>query len=204
VTFALHFHEIVSLSDSLYDPWLDLYQTAFPLNEQMLVSAHNKILRDKGDGLHPDQHFLAALDTQQKLLAMARYDLMRECQAAILWYLAVRTDERSQGIGGQVYQYIMQHARREYPSLRALTYEVEDPDVTQEREWALRRIAFYQRNGARLLEGIHYDQAVGWQPPVSMKIMVHPYEEMNAEQAFILAKRVYGDALQKVGPLILD
>ena len=59
MTSELSFQEILSLDDRLYDPWLDLYQAAFPLDEQVRVSEHNQVLRNKKSGKSKHQHLLA-------------------------------------------------------------------------------------------------------------------------------------------------
>lgn len=203
----LQFHEIVSLNDELYDPWLDLYQTAFPLNEQMRVSDHNRVLRSKAKGKAKEEHLLAALDREGKLVAMARYDDLPECRAAALWYMAVVPGLRSKGIGSRLYQHILQQLGAAQPAAEALLLEVETPELThtpKERELAVKRIAFYQRNGAKLLRGIDYTQSVGWQPPVRMSIMVHPLHAMAADEAFRLAECLFEDSLQQAGPLALE
>lgn len=196
----LTFHEILSLADDLYDPWLDLYQQSFPVGEQMLVSSHNRALRDRERGVSANPHLLAALDDRKALVAMARYDAVADGDAAALWYLAVVPALRGKGVGAALYGEVVRRVRAELPSAQALLFEVEDPETTrsdEERELALRRIAFYRRNGARRLGGIRYTQSVGWQPAVPMHIMVHLLQDRGVEQAFRLAKRVFGDALQE-------
>ena len=94
----------------------------------------------------------------------------------------------------------------------AVLIEVERPDLAHtevERVLAERRIAFYRRQGARLLEGVHYVQSVGLhQPPLSMHVMLHPLQSLDAETAFCLARAVFGGAaggesITRVGPLSL-
>lgn len=204
---GLRFHEILSLGDELYDAFLDLYQISFPLNEQMLVSDHNRVLRGKEEGRSRHQHLLAALDGERVLVGMARYDLIAECRAAVLWYLAVHPDARCKGIGSAFYAEIARRVRLEGPSIRALAFEVQDPEETQspeERDLAIRRIEFYRRNGAQRLCGIHYTQSVGWQPPVPMHIMVHLWAPTDLEDVFQLSKCLFGNAVQRVKPLSLE
>jgi GNAT superfamily N-acetyltransferase len=134
------------------------------------------------------------------------YEFVPGSNAAALWYLAVTPEHRGKGIGSKVYQEIRQRIARDDPRTKALFYEVEDPDTThaaEERQLAIRRIAFYQSNGAQLLRGIHYTQSVGWQPPIPMHLMVHPYQEIEVDEVFELAQSIFQDALQQVGRLEL-
>lgn len=203
----LKYHEIVSLQDSFYDSWLDLYQAAFPVGEQMRVSEHNRALRSKADAPNDGVHYLTALDDAGALLGMTRYDVVEDAQAAALWYLATVPEARSKGIGGELYHEVRRRVQEELPSVQALIFEVEAPDMThteEERGWAVKRIAFYHRMGAQTLKGIDYVQSVGWQPPMPMWLMVHPYAIMDADEAFALAKSLLGDALQQTASLTFD
>jgi GNAT superfamily N-acetyltransferase len=207
VTPELTFHEIVSLDDAIYDAWLNLYQTAFPINEQVLVSSYNKVLRDKNSGKTKYRHLLAGLDEGGRLVGMANYDLVPRCRAAVLWYLAVAPKARNRGIGSRFYHEILARVRSEEPSVRALVFEVQDPDTicsAAERKAALRRITFYQRNGAHLLGGVDYTQSVGWQAPIPMQVMVHPLTpDLDPAQAVQVARCMLGKRLQLAGPAAL-
>ncbi len=200
----LHYHRIVSLDDPRYDDWLDLYQTAFPLNEQLRVSFLNRILRQNPPNTNTEM--LAILDADGALAGLSRYEVSPHALAAVLGYLAVQPEHRSQGVGALIYGEVRQRALKSHPSLAALFMEVEDPakiHTREEQTLAERRIRFYQRQGARLLGGIHYILSVGWQPSQSMCLMVHPYHDLTPEAAFAIAKNLFGDALSQVGPLTL-
>ena len=41
------------------------------------------------------------------------------------------------------------------------------------------------------------------QPPVPMHLMIHPLREVDARQAYNLAKDIFGNALELVGELAL-
>jgi GNAT superfamily N-acetyltransferase len=203
---SLRFAEIVTLSDDLLLPWLDLYEVAFPPSERVLVSSHLRLLKEKERGLAQDQQLLAALDGEGTLIAMAKYDFLPRCSAACLAYLAVRSDARSQGIGTRVYQEIRRQLRG--VSCRGLVLEVEIPGratSAEDAQLAARRIQFYRRLGASLLRGVDYTQTVGrHQPPIPMHVMIHPFQPMDGEEAFELARCVYGQRLERTGELVLE
>jgi ribosomal protein S18 acetylase RimI-like enzyme len=201
----LTYQELTDINDDLLLPWLDLMETAFPPTERVLPSFHLGLLRQKARGETSAHTMVAAVDAEGRFVGLLQYQLELECEAAFMWYLAVVRDLRSQGLGAQIYQ---EAVRRLAPHhLRALTFEVEIPEGAHDeetRQFALRRIAFYRRQGARLLTGIHYVQSVGsHQPSIPMHIMVHPFVPMDADAAFGLAKCVFGDALTQIGPLDL-
>jgi hypothetical protein len=137
---------------------------------------------------------------------MAKYEFLPRCSAACLAYLAVRSDARSQGIGARVYEEIRRQLRG--VSCRGLVLEVEIPGratSADDAQLATRRIQFYQRLGALLLRGVDYTQSVGQhQPPIPMHVMVHPFQPMDGEEAFELARCVYGKWLERAGELALE
>lgn len=199
-------HALTSLQDALLLPWLDLYETAFPPHEKMLVSEHLKILRQKEAGLEGQHHLLAVLDQHAHFAGLLRYQVLPEVGAAYLWYLAIEPRLRNSGLGSRVYQALIQ--RLVDAHLKMLVFEVEIPELQQHEAGqgtARRRIGFYQRQGARLVHGVDYLQYVGsHQPPTPMHLMVHPLVPLSPGDAFELAKFIFKDALRQVGDLRLE
>ena len=199
------FHEISGLQDDLLLPWLDLYETAFPANERVLVSHFLALLQMKGKGKDTCEYLLAGVDPARKLLGLACYQLMPAAGAAVLWYLAMHAEARNRGLGGEFYDHVIGLIDKSL--YQALLLEVEIPELfknDEERKRAARRINFYRRHGAYLLEGVDYLQSVGWHcPPIPMHIMVHPLRVLHAPACFALAKAYAGDALKESGRLKL-
>jgi ribosomal protein S18 acetylase RimI-like enzyme len=201
--------QLTGLDDDLLLPWLDLYETAFPPHEKMLVSAHLQALKAKAGGDAPEHVFLAAVAATGtgagQFAGLARYELIPTGRVVSLWYLAVNPALRSQGLGSQIYREILQ--RIEPGAYRAMLFEVEIPELQEKgapRDLAARRIQFYRRQGALLLGGIHYLQSVGWHQPLTpMHLMVHPLHPLSPQESFDLGKRVYGDYLAQTGDLTL-
>jgi GNAT superfamily N-acetyltransferase len=194
--------EIASRHDDLLLPWLDLYETAFPPEEKLLVSTLLRILRDKEKGLASDYYLLAAVDAQGTLVGIAAYRELDEPKVAFLWYIAVVPQARGQGVGSWLYSQVL---GRLGPGTRALLFEVEMPEREESegrRAEADRRIRFYHSRGARLLQGISHMQSVGSHvPAIPMHVMVHALAPLDAEQAFAMAKALSGSATQQVGRL---
>jgi len=218
----IRFVGLTSLQDDLLLPWLDLYETAFPAAERVLVSKH--LLTLKGTPDEPgEHHILAALADNASFAGLARYQVVPDLGAAYLWYLATAPELRSQGVGTKFYQEIVRRVTG--PAVRALVIEVEIPArasggegvaaaaenstvsaerALPERALAQRRITFYRRQGARLLEGIHYLQSVGrHQAPIPMHLMFHAFGALDAAQAFALARSLWGEQVRQVGELRL-
>lgn len=198
----MNLREITGLEDEALPRALDIFQQSFPLREQMPISWWIGFLRDKEQGSGEHRHLLGA-EKDGELIAFAYYE--DEEDGAYLWYLATRSDQRGGGVGARLFQEV---ARRAFDRGRYLFFEVELPEEAekhspQEGEIARRRIAWYRRQGARLLGGIDYVQDVGWQPPYRMTLMLAAPEPLTPEAALEIATGLLGDAVRQVGPLSL-
>jgi ribosomal protein S18 acetylase RimI-like enzyme len=201
----IKFVEIVDLEDDLFLPWLDLYETAFPPNEKVLVSHFIELLISKKEGGRVDEILLGAVNGAQELLGLAYFALMPEKETAVLWYLATWPKDRNRGLGGTIYDHIVSLIDKS--CYKGLLMEVEIPELAESEEQRLlaaRRINFYRRHGAYWLKGIDYLQSVGWhQFPTPMYILVHPFQPLDPAAAFDLVKGMAGDAVTKNGNLEL-
>jgi GNAT superfamily N-acetyltransferase len=103
----LDIRDLEAVTDDLLLPWLDLFETAFPPPERVLVSAILGILRDKASGLAQSHHLLAALEPPGQFVGMAWYELWPK-DVALLGYIAVVAERRGQGIGTRFYREIVQ------------------------------------------------------------------------------------------------
>ena len=202
---GIKFVEITRLEDDLLLSWLDLYETAFPPNEKVLVSRFIKLLKARQAGEGARETLLAAVDAAGALLGMACYALMLEKEAGVLWYLATWPKERNRGLGGVIYDHVV--SQIDPARYQGLVIEVEMPESAgndEQRQWAARRINFYRRHGARWLKGIDYWQTVGWHQPLTpMYIMIHPLQPLDALAAFELAKAALEGEVTQCGPLEL-
>lgn len=191
--------EIKDTKNPLFLDWLDIYETSFPFHERKLLSMILKQVDKINNGEDTLLHFMALIDDRKECQGIILYQLMPVQQAVCLWYLAVKADLRSKGLGGYFYD---QAVRLFDPSCyKIMILEVEIPGE-ENRIDAERRIQFYERHGARLLEGIDYIQDIGWHaPPTPMHLMIHSLQSLDAESAFTLAKGIFGDLLQQAGKI---
>ena len=177
---------ITSLQDELLLPWLELYESAFPPTERVPVAVLLGILKHKTE----DFHMLAALDEEDAFAGLAFYILPKEAggRAGFLWYLATRPDLRGQGLGAWMYRGILARLPR---AVEALYFDIEIPALATDepaRALARRRIAFYQRLGARRLTGVTSTiQAAPDRPRITLYMMAHPLAGQSAAQAYDLA-----------------
>lgn len=203
---SLSFVTLWGLQDDLLLPWLDLYETAFPPIERVLVSFFLRGLKEKSAGVEQAGEMLAALDGRHHLVGIADYEFHPSPGYTTLWYLAVSPMQRNTGIGSSIYQEVVRRATGS--GCKALLFEVEDPgdEIDPEaRRFTERRIAFYRRQGARVFRGIHYLQFVGpHQPLKSMNLMIHPFQPIDSADALKMAVTEFGDYLTQVGEVTLD
>ena len=202
-------HDVHGLTDPCLLPALKLYEQAFPLYEQMTTSFWIENLRDMPGKA---RHFLAAIDRENdEVVGMAFYEICRSAPAlavARLWYLCTREERRGQGLGSRMYGILISRLFAE--GVRAVAFEVERPDAAidhgdDQAELAARRIQWYRRNGAMLLQNVDYLQYVdNGLPPTPMYLMIHPQAPLSGEEAFRLVTEVLGLKAEAVGPLVLE
>lgn len=197
----LTFVELTDINDALLPAWLDLYETSFPPEEKILVSDFLLMLKEKARGEWEHSHMMAALDSEGKLVGILRFDALLDGDMACLWYLAVAPEARGRGMGSACLEEALRRCRE--AGARAAVLEVEIPDQAPDPEFARRRIEFYRRHGALMLQGIHYLQSVGpHQPAIPMHIMVHQFGLVTPQQAFGFVRGLFGDrAVTQVGEL---
>lgn len=204
-----YLHQIQHWQDPAFPEVLDLYQTSFPPNEQMRLSWWIRLLNElslQNGPEQPERLLYAALATgTDDVVGFAYCEVYKAQSTGFLMYLATRSDVRGQGVGAVVYQQIFEELCTRRGS-EILLFEVEKPEVMaaespQAEQLARRRIGWYQRQGARLLEGVRYVQCVGWQPPVEMALMFHSVALLTPTEAFSRAGAVFGSSLEQVEEL---
>jgi GNAT superfamily N-acetyltransferase len=214
-TKPIRYDEIVSPrspsgEDWRWSAWKRMYYDSFPENERMSERYFLRMFDEKANGEADDKHLLIMIEGQgaeTKPVGMAYYELERELSIGFLWYLAIRQGIRNKGYGTAFYSELVRRMRDNGTKL--LVFEVEIPELAEAKsaedaEWARRRIAWYRRQGAFVLEGVEYFQEVDTgKPPTRMFLMLHCLVPMDAEQGFSLAKLLFPHTLQQVGPLKL-
>ena len=198
------FYEITDINDALFMPWLDLYETAFPPEEKILVSGFFRFLNPdiKEDGV--ESRLIAALDERGEFAGLMFYRTKPEIYAFALWYLATLPALRGSGVGAGCYDEVVRRAKES--GAKFVVFEVEVPEDSPDADIARRRIEFYRRRGAKLLRGIRMLQKIGDHTrTVQMNIMVHSFEPISPQQAFEIAvKYVDNEGISQIGELSLE
>ena len=134
----------------------------------------------------PEQRFENLLAAgQYRLFAYAEGDDVRgmalvyfsgELRLAWLDYFAIRSDLRGRGLGGDLFREIVQTASEQSPKPEWLLFEVDDDyegDPGRQTECE-RRVQFYRRLGARVLENVPYKFPSAFGEPIRMRLMAYP------------------------------
>lgn len=190
----MQFHHLKSPTDPLLEPWLDLYQTAFPMEEQVLVSAVLRAFRQ-------EKQELDAVLVGESFLGLTWVE--RAAKYAVLWYVAIAESQRRHGYGGRVLELLKTRAKQE--GAKVLFLEVEQPELAPDPELARRRIAFYQRHGGLLIEGAAYRSRTGWQPDIPMHLIAIPLvSDLRSHDLRVLLLDAFAGGLTHLpDPLIL-
>jgi ribosomal protein S18 acetylase RimI-like enzyme len=194
MTTDLRLHEIASDADAAWEGWRRIYSESFPPTERM----SEQWLLGK-----PGRRLLALQDAATgAVLGIACCEAYPENGIAVLWYLAIAREHRNQRLGRVLYK----EARRLYAEsgVKALAIEVEIPGGPDDEGWAARRIDWYRRRGAFLLEGVETTVQVDTgAPPTRMWLMLHAYQRLDPQQCYALAKALFPDTLEQTGDLRL-
>ena len=190
--------EIETAHDTAWEGWNRIYYDSFPENERMSDGYFQSVLQRKANSAETNTHLLVMMPSEEpeRVIGMAYYEVDTENQAGFLWYLATQSEQRGQGYGAILYANILQRLREN--GARILLYEVEMPalasqESAQQGALAERRIGWYRRQGAAVLEGVQYFQTVDapGMEPVEMHIMAQPFAPMDAEQVFASASQSF-------------
>lgn len=198
----LQIHRIETIRDARTVPALRIYSDSFPLEEKMSVAYWLEALLSLPD---PAKHLYIATpeESADDVVAMLYAETIRgenDEQVVALWYLCTRADTRGTGVGGLIYDDLVRRVFAD--GVRALVFEVEKPEVVARSRGELaealarRRIAFYQRHGASLLDAVAYSMQVDHNaPPVAMHVMVHTPNPVNRDTALRYANIALGGSV---------
>ncbi|GIL11737.1 MAG: hypothetical protein BroJett038_04570 [Chloroflexota bacterium] len=159
---------------------LAIYEQAFPEVERDPVE--NIAASLKNPDPDTDMTRLRALAEENRVVGFTYFSTYKDYYLGFLKFIAVRQDIRGKGYGPLLLQDAIQQVRADgrratgWPYL-GLVLEVERPETAesdQDRQLRERRIQFYRRNGAVMIEGTDYiapPVALG-QPPLPFHLMV--------------------------------
>jgi GNAT superfamily N-acetyltransferase len=159
---AADVRDITNLDTALGQQVLAIYAQAFPEAERDPVEAIAASLNPADPGTEVTH--MRALVEHEAAVGFTLFSSYPEYYLGFLKFIAVREDIRGKGYGPILLQDAMEQLRADgvratgWPYL-GLVLEVERPETAenaQDRQLRERRIQFYRRNGARMIEGVDY------------------------------------------------
>jgi GNAT superfamily N-acetyltransferase len=178
--------EFHKLETDLIQQAISLYQEAFPIEERAPID----YFLSESSALSPDEqpknhqtHFWVALQ-DQRVAGLSVYTYFNSYRMGFLFYLATQPELRGRGLGAWLLTKTVELCQEDaallgtLPAL-GLVFEVERPglaDNPEEQKIRQRRISFYQRNGAILMDEIDLvtPPISEGLPPVSYHVMFLP------------------------------
>ncbi len=159
---AADIRDVHDLDTPLGQEVLRIYEEAFPEAEREPVAEMAARLK-KPDPASDVTHLRALVD-RGTVLGFTYFSSYRAYWLGFLKFIAVRADQRGSGYGPLLLRDALQQVRADGRQATGWPYlgfvlEVERPEMAEtdaERHIRQRRLAFYRRNGAVLLEGIDY------------------------------------------------
>jgi GNAT superfamily N-acetyltransferase len=159
---------------------LAIYEQAFPEAERDAVANIAASLENANPAMEV-AHFHALVE-QGEVVGFSYFSTYKQYYLGYLKFIAVRADLRGKRYGPLLLQDALQQLRADgrratgWPYL-GLVLEVERPetaDTDQDRRLRERRIQFYRRNGAVMLEGVDYvaPPVASGQPSLPFHLMV--------------------------------
>ncbi|MBN1251357.1 MAG: GNAT family N-acetyltransferase [Bacteroidales bacterium] len=142
----LIFKQIVDTNNIIYDRAISIYNNSFPENEKQLVSVIKNRIDEAKSHL-----FVGILKT--KVVCMALLWEFNNSEFILLEYLAVKENQRNKNYGSKILNFIIDKVKI---NNKYLIIEVENYLFGNNIEQRKKRINFYIKNGAYILNNVPY------------------------------------------------
>lgn len=161
----MEFKEIKQIDSNEFREAMEIYTEAFPANERH--SAH-LIAERVQEGL--SKLYVASSDDE--IIFLALLWPLKTTEFILLDYMATKVTHRAKGIASA---FLTELRKRLTSTKQYLIMEVEDPQFGDRQKEKEKRIAFYKRHGAKVLEGVRYLlPPLNGSIPTEMILMVFP------------------------------
>jgi len=169
--------EILDFDSTEFQQSLQIYSSSFPPVETKPIERIKSMLRDD-----ENYHLYAAIN-KNKVLGFSLLYFFKNLGIALLDYMAVAPENQSKGIGSIIFWHNIQELESKIANPVGLILEVqrEDGFGSTEAIRRKRRLRFYTKLGARLLEGVNYliPPQYGSEPEKTY-LMILPLKRVNS------------------------
>lgn len=184
---------------------MDIYKCSFPSNETRPVK--NVIEMLKND---TNYHLYISLN-DNSVVGVSLLYIFRSLRIGLLDYMAVLPDYQGRGTGKELFNFTFEKFSYVVPNGIGLLMEIQREKVVDPLEGTVRknRIRFYNRLGAKLLDGVNY-----LLPPMQdgieaeeLYLMIKPIEEIHylrKESVVQYIKTIYTTIYQYTDSDLLD
>ena len=168
---SIDYQQIQDVQSPFFEGAMAIYQEAFPSNERQPLS---KII-ERVDS-RKSQLYVGILNNE--VIAMALLWDFNNSPFVLLDYLAVKNNCRGKEIGAQFFQFLVQKTTK---NKQFLILEVEHYLYGKNREERQRRINFYLKNGAYLMQNVPYIlPSLDGTLPTEMLLMIAPKQAQSS------------------------
>lgn len=176
---------VMEINSEEFDRIMVIYRSIFPENERLPEAK----LAEK----IANQEFQLLVSYEElKVSFMAILCPLKETKFTLLGYVAVAENLRGKGIGEDFLKYLEKDLKQKE---EFLLLEVENPVLGDNREIKQRRLNFYRRLGAKILDNVRFLLPNLWnQTPPEMVLMIYPSYHKNYVKGELikdLINRVY-------------
>ena len=181
----LHWHAVNSCADPVVPQLLATYEDSFP--REVLVSPEVIVaLIEKGNcsDLGADVFHIGAALEDDVVVGGAVFIFLQRCNIGFINYIFVESGRRGRGVGGFIYHHLRSILERDAMALNkrqleGIVFEVEredSPTALGGPTERIRRLRFFGRMGAVILEGLDYVQPPlhAGEDPLPMYLMFDP------------------------------
>lgn len=187
----IEFKQIQNIDHPDFEVAIALYEQTFPAYERVPVTWIQEAIIAKKAQLWVGYY-------QEQLALMSILYSLPSQDFILLEYLATVPHLRNIKIGSQFLNYIINFVKNQS---KTLVLEVEHPDFGEHRELKQRRVGFYQRLGAKILQDILYIlPALDGTKTTEMILMIIPNNNLeNLKKSVIqqLIREVYTEVYRR-------
>jgi GNAT superfamily N-acetyltransferase len=167
--------------------WWSIYEESIPARER---EPREDILRALSHG----RVLVIRARKEDRTIGLAMVHLLEQPAAGFLVYLAVDRAARGGGVGGAILEYAIGASQQALTEPAGMVWEVDVPSG----EDSVRRIAFFEKHGAKVLNCSYVQPPIDGIAPVPMVLMFLPFASSPEVDVGELVQAMYREKYEAV------